>query len=174
MSQLWTPPHVRRDLMDSTNEHVAALRDAALRDATCDFWDRELKKLDSALYMVKAHDDAEVPGLKPGFWHVIRDCSPAPPAILPIVGDDGEYVEPTSRLLDVLRAGDLQSRRAMEDRAKIDEARARSREREEQSAHEDRVTEMIDRVKSLTQTRVSMTDVPWTQNVQGRRGAKKT
>lgn len=140
----------------------------------CDYWDRELQKIDRALTLIKAHDDASVPGLIPGFWHIIREIEGGPPSILPLVGDDGEYVEPTSRMLEVLRAGDLQSPQAMRARREHDERKAREKERRQQAAHEERVAEMSERLASLTQTRVSMSDAaPWSQGVAGRRGAKK-
>lgn len=174
MPSLWVPPTVSRELQQKTMEHRAELMAAARRDATLDYWDRELQKLDPKLFMIKAADDAQVPGVKPGYYHVIRDCSPAPPAILPIVGDEGEFVEPTSRLLDVLRAGDLQNERAMEARRKQDEESARRRLRDKQRGHEERVEEMMDRWRSVNQTSVSMNrDAAWTQSANGKR-AKKT
>lgn len=174
MSRLWVPPSVSREHREQTERHKAEVIEAAMRDATCDWWDRELQKLDPALTLIKAHPDAEVPGLKPGYWHIVRDCTPAPPALLPLVGDDGEYVEPTSRIFDLLRAGDLQNPRAIEDRRRKDEINERRKQAEEQQGHEDRVEEMMDRWRAATQTRVSMNqDTPWSQNVAGRRGAKQ-
>lgn len=170
---VWLPPRISRELAAVTQAHRAEVVQAARRDALCDYWDRELQKIDPALTIFQAKEDATVPGLKPGYWHICRDNPGAPPSLLPLVGDDGEFVEPTSKMLEVLRAGDLQNRRAMEDRARRDEEAERRRERERQDAHEERVSEMLDRLASATQTRVSMTDAaPWSQNVQGRRGAK--
>lgn len=173
MSRLWTPP-VSREHRESTERFVAELVESTRREVMCDYWDRELQKIDPKLTLIKAHDNATVPGLRPGYWHIVRDCFPGPPSILPLVGDEGEYVEPTSKMLEVLKAGDLQNERAMEARRRQDEESARRRLRDKERGHEERVEEMVDRFKSLTQTRVSMnTDTPWTQNTAGKRGAKK-
>lgn len=174
MSQLWVPPRVSRELRDATERHKREVLEAARRDATLDYWDRELKKIDPALTIIKAVDDARVPGLKAGYYHIVREVENGPPSILPIVGENGEFVEPTSRILDLLRAGDLQNPRAMAERRRRDDAAERAREKARQDGHEERVEEMLDRWKSMTQTRVSMSrDTPWSQNVQGRRGARK-
>lgn len=173
MPSLWVPPAVSRELQQETLKHRAELMAAARRDATCDYWDRELQKIDSKLTLVQAHEDAQVPGLKPGYWHVIRDCTPGPPSILPIVGDAGEFVEPTSRLLELLRAGDLQNPRAMADRRRRDEANARRAERRKQAEHEERVEEMMDRWRAVNKTTVLVSDdVKWTQSANGRRGRR--
>lgn len=173
MASLWVPPSVSRELQHETLQHRAEVLAAARRDATCDYWDKELQKIDSKLTLVKAHEDAQVPGLRPGFWHVVRDCSPGPPSILPVVGDDGEFVEPTSRLLDMLRAGDLQNPRAMADRRRRDEAKAKAAERQKQNDHEDRVSEMMDRWRAVNKTTVLVSDdVAWTQSANGRRGKR--
>lgn len=146
---------------------------AAKRDATLDYWDKELQKIDPALTLIQAHENAQVPGLTPGYYHIIRDVEGAPPAILPLVGDDGEFVEPTSRILDLLRAGDLQNPRAIADRRRKDEQAARAREKQRQADHEERVEEMMDHWAAATQTRVSMSDAaPWSQNVAGRKKKK--
>jgi hypothetical protein len=174
VSRLWTPPSVSYEHRQVTERQNAELMAAARRDALCDFWDKELQKIDPKLTLIQAKENAEVPGLKPGFWHIIRVIDGGPPAILPLVGDEGEFVEPAGKMLEVLRAGDLQNPRAMEARARQDEESARRRVRDRERAHDDRVTEMTERLASLTQTRVSMsTDTPWSQNVQGRRGVKK-
>lgn len=170
----WIPPQVADRLRAETEQFQRELIEAAFTDATCDYWDKELAKIDGGLHLIRAKENATVPGLRPGYWHVIRDCSPAPPSIMPIVGDDGEYVEPTDRLLELLRAGDLQNPRAMADRIERDEREERARERRKQAAHEERVEEIAERVAAVTQTRVSMnTDAPWTQSTNGRRGAKR-
>lgn len=156
-------------------EHRAELLAAARRDATLDVLERELRKLDDKLMLVKAADDATVPGLKPGYYHVVRDCSPAPPAILPIVGDEGEFVEPTFKLLDVLRAGDLQNERAMAARRRQDEESARRRARDRQRGHEERVEEMTDRWRAVNKTSVSMNrDTAWTQSANGKRAKRES
>lgn len=173
MGRVWVPPRVSRELRESTERHRAEVMEAARRDAMCDFWDRELQKIDPKLTIFQAKENAEVVGVKPGYWHICRDCSPGPPSLLPLVGDEGEFVEPTSRVFDLLRAGDLQNERAMDARRRQDEESARRRARDKQRGHEERVEEMMDRWRSLTQTRVSMnTSTPWTQNMAGRKPRK--
>lgn len=167
-SSLWVPPAVSRELRESTEQHRAEVIAQAIRDATLAEWTRRLKQLDPYLELIKAKDDATAPGMIPGYYHVLRHNPGAPPSLLPVTGPDGEFVEPTEQLLDMLRAGDLQNERAMEDRRRKDEEQARRREAERQRDTEDRQAEILERWKAATQTSVSMNrDTPWAQNAAG-------
>lgn len=168
MSRLWVPPSVSREHQASTERFSAELVEATRREVMCDYWDRELQKIDPALTLIKAHDDASVPGLRPGYWHIIREVENGPPSILPLVGDEGEYVEPTSRMLDVLRAGDLQNPRVMEDRRRHDEAKERAAVARREAEHELRVGEMMEKFDHLENVHVGMSG-SWTNSVAGRR-----
>lgn len=173
MGLLWTPPTVSRELQDNTRAFIAEIAASARRDAICDYWDAELQKIDPKLTIIQAQDNAEAVGLRPGYWHIIRDCTPGPPSILPLIGPEGEFVEPNSSILDMLREGDLQNERAMEARRKQDEESARRRVRDRERAHEDRVGEMMERWEHVMVPKVGMSGNGWTASVDGRRGAKK-
>lgn len=173
MSSLWLPPSVSREQRQSTLEYQAEVFRNAQRDATIDYWTRELKKIDERLELIKANDDAQAVGLIPGFYHVMLVLPDGPPSLLPLVGDHGEFVEPNSRMLDLLREGDLQNPEAMRARRERDERAAAMRVRDREREREARVGHMVEHWKALTETSVSLNrDSPWTQNQAGRRGAK--
>lgn len=166
MSDLWYPPSVSRELQDQTAQYAAEIRAMAQRDATLDTWTKRLKQKDPYLELIKARDDAQCPGMKPGHYHVLRHNPGAPPTLLPISGPDGEFVEPTSALLNLLDEGDLQNERAMEARRAKDEAAEAARRRDDERDTEDRQAEIHERYLAATRAQVSMsTDAPWTQNV---------
>jgi hypothetical protein len=173
MSSLWLPPQVSRELRQSTLEYQAEVFAHARQSAFLDYWTRELKKIDPRLEMIKANDDATVVGLIPGYYHVMLVLADGPPSLLPIMGDHGEFVEPTSRILDRLREGDLQNPEAMRARRERDERAAAQRKRDAERDAEDRVAQMVDHYKSFTETRVSLSKAaPWSQSVNGRRGTR--
>ncbi len=153
---MWLPPSVSRDLAAETEQQKADVAQAAIRDASMDFWNRELKQLDEHLELIKARDDASVAGLTPGYWHVMRHNPGGPPSLLPLVGDHGEFVEPTSRMLDLLRSGDLQNERVMRDRRAFDERAAAQRQRDKEQASLDRRADLAERIGSLTNVSVSV------------------
>ncbi len=151
---MWLPPSVSRDLAAETAQQKADVAHAAIRDASMDFWNRELKQLDERLELIKAREDASVAGLTPGFWHVMRHNPDGPPSLLPLTGDHGEFVEPTSRMLDLLRSGDLQNERAMRARREFDERAAAQRKRDKENAAADRRADLAERIGSMNNVSV--------------------
>lgn len=170
---LFVPPRVARELeLKRVGEEIRLARLTSTGGVMADF-NRDLKAIDPYLQLVKAHDTIEAgTPLKPAYWHIIRHNPGAPPSVMVIEGPDGEYVEPTSRIFDLLKAGDLQNpattRRLRERNQAIEDAKQRREARE----REDRNTEAIERYKAATRTQVSMASAPWSQNVAGRKGAR--
>jgi hypothetical protein len=175
VSQLWVPPKVAQSLKDSTQEHNADIRAMmSFQDPVCAQWSAELQKIDPYLRLARAKENASAPGVIPGFYHFVRLNPGAPVTVMPL-HVDGEFAEPTSRMLDTLRQSDLQSTRVRVDRELAERREEEAKERQKARDAEDRQAEMYDRFKAVTQTSVSMNrDQPWSQNVDGRKGVKKS
>lgn len=171
---LWVPPKVERELRDRTTEYEAELRGMFRFDGgILDVWNRELKQIDPLLRLVQAREKAHAPGVRPGYYHLWRDNPGAPPWVQPLTGPHGDFVEPNSAMLGVLRASDLQNARAVADRRRLEMEAEREADRLKKAGHDERVEGAVELVKSLTETRVSMTDQGWSQNVAGRKGVKR-
>lgn len=116
---------------------------------TLDDWNRKLKSIDADLQLVKAHDHATAPGLKPGYWHVIRTASGVPPTVIVHEGPNGEYRDPDSGLLENLKRGDMwndSNRRERERRIKLaKDAEDRQKINERQQIQD----ELRERVKAI-------------------------
>jgi hypothetical protein len=167
MRNLWTPP--TRENLQAREEYRRDLLEQARRDATLDFWTRELKEIDPYLELIQAREDSTL--MRPGFYYVLRHNPGAPPSLLCVEGPDGEFVEPNSGLFEKLRSSDMWNAEAERDRKervrKAEEAETRRKERES----EDRVQEMAERWQAVTRTQVSMNrSSKWTQSMNGRRG----
>ena len=165
MGALWTPPHVEQELL------AERLRDTAERlmmvdlDPLCVQLTAEARKLDECVSIVKAKDNAQAPGIRPGFYHVMRFNQGAPLSFLPIEGKDGSFVVPTSKVVDKLRASDLWNSRVVRDRQRELEDAQRQREREQETDTAEIIDEAQERWAAATRTQVSLNpDVPWTQN----------
>ena len=113
-------------------------------------WNRELKRIDERLELVRAHDGAKAPGLKPGYYHVLRHNPGGPPSLIAVEDEHGNFKEPDSSLFNKLREWDCWDDRVMRDREKrqrqFDEARDRRKKRE----REEMAEEIIDRYKAQT------------------------
>lgn len=173
MTDLWLPPRVSKEYRESTQRLHADLREQFwFRGPVAAAWNPELQKLDPYLRLGQAKEGASHAGVIPGYWHLLRLNPSAPWSVMPLQGPQGEFVEPTSRMLETLRANDLQNARVVADRERADRLAELAREREQQNAHEERVGEMSERWRAVTETSVSMSDAaPWTQNTKGRRAA---
>ena len=146
---LWVPPKVAKDLLGARQEQAAALAQQVELHKTFDEWNRELRAIDKNLQLVKAPPGANYPGLKPGYWHVVRDCGDAPPRI--IVHEDpetGEYRDPDSSLLERLRKGDMWSNRSMYEASQHDKRLQEAAERRRAQERHDRVEEVMERYDS--------------------------
>lgn len=166
---LWVPPNVSAELRANTLRHEREVRDAAMRDATLDWWTGELQKIDPSLSMIKARDNANVPGMKPGYFHVLRTGSP--PTLFPIEGPAGEFTEPNSSVFDMLRRNDLWNTEAVRDRKRMQRQASEAAQKRRERERDVRVEELLERVKAARETSISMarTRRPWRQSMH--RGA---
>lgn len=71
---------------------------------------QELQSLDPYLELVWIGPNAKrglIPGVEPGRWHIRR----TPPGIIhsywPVMGPDGEYVDPSLKIIEDMKAADL-------------------------------------------------------------------
>ena len=122
MPELWTPTQTHQEreraVEYSLQKHLAEAK--AL--------EKELKELDEHLTVVWIGDRApEFPGVTPGRWHVRRANPGAPNSFMPIVGPKGEYLEPSFRIVEELKANDLWNDDAMRTLMKKHSQRAEER-----------------------------------------------
>ena len=132
-------------------------------------WTARLQAIDGRLLMVKAKDDI-LPGtpLRAGFYHVLRHNETAPTSVFPVHAD-GAYIEPNSRVIDRLFAGDLSKRDVYAQVTQADHRRDRQVEHDKELHTEQRKHHLRENVNALTRTSVSMNrDRRWTQNASGR------
>ena len=177
MSDLLLPPKVRKEIQKDRWAAQRAQYRARLGllfdfdDRVCKEWNPALKSLDPRLRLGRAKPMAYEPGwsIIPNFYHWVRDNETAAPTVTPITGPDDSFREPDSGVLNDLKRCDLRDplvfAALLEQRKADDDAR----ERRISEHREERQTEILDRYKAGTETRVSMTDVPWTQSKRGRR-----
>lgn len=122
-------------------------------DRTVKHYTTELKKIDPDLELVKASNTANVAGLRPGYFHVLRKGMPC--TLLVLEGPNGEFREPDSTLFDFVHQQDLWNDRAQginkERQRKLHEARERQTDRERQA----RVEEANERIASLNRESIS-------------------
>ena len=172
---MWVPPRVALELRNSTLQHKAEVDNMVERFAgILAYWTAELKKVDPYLEMIFAPPNANAVGLKPGRYHVMRHNPGAPPSLIPVETESGGFREPDSGVFEMLAKGDLWRDGAMDERRRLKERAEMARQRERELDDELRREEIVERWKAATQTRVSMNrSAPWSQNVAGRRGAKK-
>lgn len=175
MGRAWVPPAVDRKLREESNVYTASVESMVERfRGVLGEFNPLLRDLDPYLELIFAPPNAEAAGLTPGRYHVMRHNPDAPPSLMVIEGPDGEFVEPTSRLLDELRAKDMWSPEAMRDRDERKRQRAVAREAEKQRETEDRQQEILERWLAVSRTFVSLDQSsPWTQNRAGRRAAAR-
>lgn len=173
MPTLFIPPRVARELRQATD----SFREDVLRSVVLEDTDpllielnRMLQDVDPRVVLVRARE-AVVVGLpmRPGYYHLLRDNSDtgAPMTVLVLEGAHGEFVDPTSRILEKLAAGDMRERRNLErfKQTELDEWVAN--EKEKADGREERRDHLTDLVNAYTRTSVSTTDArPWTQNNQ--------
>lgn len=151
MAELWIPPRLRA----GTDEYRKELRDAmSFQNTVCAAWNPELQKIDPYLRLAKAHDNAHCMGVRPGYYHLVRLNPDAPPWVQPLSTTDGRFIEPTSQMLDDLRASDMQNARAMADRAARELRDEQSRERDQARRDEERMDDMLDRFDHLENPRI--------------------
>lgn len=171
--QIVLPEIVQQNLaLEAALERVEAAR---ARAGIYKWFEQELKQIDSRLSLQRARTDVSEPGLVPGYWHVMRDNSEfgAPNSVYPIMDHEGGFLEPSSAVLEHLRRNDLQRRGALDDLRKMEEKVRQDMARAKERLHEDKITEMADRIKAYDSPGVSLakTGQGWSYRAGARRAA---
>lgn len=175
MGRLWTPPTVEREHLDSTEQYRAEVAQALEEKPgpIAAEWNNALSKIDPRLRMVKAKESAHCFGVTPGYWHIMMTADGAPPMLMPIMGENGVYAEPSHRTLDWLRASDLQNPQVIRDRDAAMQRVIDQREKDKAGLRDEVTEEAEERWAAATRTQVSMNrDAAWSQNASGQRAAK--
>jgi hypothetical protein len=174
MSSLYLPPRVAAE--ENKRFFADLRRNVTANDPVAQEWTQVVKQIHPDLWVVRAHDtvDADLP-LRPGFYHVLKiNQIDVAPVSVEAIHDDGRWCEPNGRVIENLLMGDLSQRRNRDRIAEHDRIVQEAVERENRARNETRREELLDRVKAATEARISMSrDTPWTQNVAGRKGAKR-
>lgn len=118
------------------------------------YWNRELKKIDPYLELVKAQNNTRHPALKPGYYHIFHHRPGGIPNVIVHQGDQGEFREPDSGLLEMLKRGDTWSDRSMKERKRLQKQAERAQRRQEERESNDRLDEITERLKSRNGTSV--------------------
>lgn len=173
---LWVPPRVSRELADNAARDRAEIQHAVSHlKGTLEHWNRELRQIDDRLEMAWFDENVSVPGVVPCRYHILRrNEPPAPMSIIPVVGPNDEYVEPDSGVFNMLLRQDMWSESAQADKRKRESLARAAADRERERDTEARRAEIVERIQAANRAFVSMNrDVPWSQNVSGRRGVRK-
>lgn len=112
---------------------------------------RELKKLDPHLELgfcdpeaAKNRPEDLAPGVVPGRWHVIRKNPKGLDSYFPIMGPNKEYVEPTDKIIEDMKAADLWRRGALQELNDRLRRNAEKQKRQEQTENEQRRDEIAE------------------------------
>lgn len=166
----WVPPQYvqAREEFEAEMRERIAYGELARVKGILDEFNHELRRIDHLLEMVRAPADCGLTGMKPHYYHVVRWNEGTVPTFIVIEGENGEFVEPTSRVFDKLREGDLWdpvNLRRLQRRHKDADAAAAKMRAAENAARQEEIRE---RVAAVTRTQVSMNmDAPWSQNHAG-------
>jgi hypothetical protein len=125
-------------------------------------------EFDDHLARMDGRDNATQLGLTPGYWHVKRDNPTTMPTFIPLTGPDGEFVEPSSSHLEMLRRSDLQRKGAFDDLVKRHDAAAEKAAKLKETQREERVDHMAEIIAHHDNASVSMAD-GWTNSVKGKK-----
>lgn len=123
--------------------------------------DRALKAEDPYLSLVFVNEKADAPGLHPGRWHIKRENPETMDVYLPIIADNGAYVEPSMDIIDKLRSNDLWREdvaRAVR-KAQVDKREAGERARLE--ADLEKRDEFAGRVKAMSNPSINYGGKGW-------------
>lgn len=121
-----------------------------------------LKEIDPHLELVYIgpRTSLAIPGVQPGMWHVRR----TPPGMIdsywPVMGPDKEYVEPTMKLVEDMKASDLWRKGALQE----------LRDRQIRKAQEKKKAAELDREQARD---VAVSDIRAARRVFGEGGMKK-
>ena len=169
-SPLWTPPtrtdpHKRPAQV--SDEHASIVRqwESAVLSmmhqtgGILDYWNEELKKIDRNLRLMQAMPLASAAGVKAGYYHLVRLRDPVEGTFMmvqPLHDAEGNFVEPTSEMLNVLRWADLQSDQVVRARQENDRRAAEAAERAQRNDDEARLDQGVEVYKHLVNTQISV------------------
>lgn len=145
---MWLPDSSR----DDAAEDQAAISEMTMIDETIQHFTAELKSIDPDLELVKASNHASLPGLVPGYWHILRKGMPT--TILTLDGPNGEFREPGSWMYDWLLEQDMWNDRTQAMRAEQRQKAERAVERQKQRERQDRIQEFNERLASKNRTQI--------------------
>lgn len=165
-SSLWLPARAHEERARAYAAEVE--RQADIR-STQQEWDRLLADIDPRLRLRKAQENASLPGLKPGYWYVIRHADAGPPALICHEGENGEYRDPGSELLDKLRHWDCWDDRVRRDRERRHERIRKAYERQKAREREQRLDEALILLKALESPSVRFGGKGWTAKAGARK-----
>ena len=145
----------------------------AFRGDVCEEFTRELRKIDSCLEMCFWPHDHTPPGFVTGAYHIVRHNPGAPGSVEALVDTaTGKPREPGSWVFDMLRSSDLWNPAVERDRKRFVKRALDAKESARRREEEEHKELLRDLTNAAWRTSVSMTDVPWSQNVQGKKGRK--
>ena len=169
MSSLWLPPSERERREEAAHAYAAEVdRQAGIRSVQQE-WDRLLADIDPRLRLRKAQEGASLPGLKPGYWYVIRHQDVGPPHLICHEGENGEYRDPDAELLDKLRHWDTWDDRVQRDRDRRHERIRTAYERQKEREREARLDEALVLLKALESPSIRFGGKGWTAKAGARK-----
>lgn len=177
---LWVPPKVTAELLEERRRREAVTLNALRAENEWEqvkHWNKELARVEPNLKLVYCPDpapvDAAAAGAKPGRWHIVRFNVGAPISFILLETPDGEFAEPGSWMFDLLAKSDLWSAQVQRERAALARRAEDAKRRSEEAFRQARDAEMVEAIKAVTRTQVSMNrSTPWSQNANGQRAAK--
>lgn len=125
--------------------------------------DAQLKELDPRLSLVWVGDRADDPDLVPGRWHVKMTNEQGANMFIPIVTEDGGYLEPNAGVVDRLRERDLQNHSVWDDYVSRAKRRREAREQADKEFMASQKDEFAGRVKALGSPGVPIGDDAWSR-----------
>jgi hypothetical protein len=169
MSSLWIPPGEANRVMEQRRVDEARLLQNVEQTERFRFWNRELKQIDPYVEIIKAPENATYPGLKPGYYHILRRPPAGIPTLIAHEGPNGEFRDLDSGVFKTLRDGDMWNAERERDRKKRIREAEKAQERAEEREREDRIEEVMDRYNARFRPSVSMAG-SWTNRAGARKG----
>ena len=100
-------------------------------------------------------EGATAPGLKPGYYHVLRHNPGGPPSLIAVEDEEGNFKEPDSSLFNRLKEMDCWDDRVLRDREKLQRKLDEATERRKKREREAKAEEILDRLKARNNPGVS-------------------
>lgn len=134
----------------------------AARTHALEHIDRELKRLDPYLSLVRAHPLSDDPGLKPGYWHVRRQNPIGLDTYMVIEDENGDYMEPHGRIVDNLRRADLSNPEVFKRLTSAQDREQAATDARKLEQREEAREELAQRVKAYSSPSVLFSDdISW-------------